>query len=65
MVANFIACDKDSSDCFTRTINTDSIEILRKSWDEFKNDVPFGRWYSDNTMDEGTLEEEEALKDLD
>lgn len=65
MVANFIACDKDSSDCFTRTIRTDSLETLQECWTEFKNDVPFGRWYSDNTMDEGTPEEEAALADLD
>lgn len=65
MVANFIACDKDSSDCFTRTVRCESAETLQSAWDEFKNDVPFSRWYSDNTMDEGTPEDESALQDLD
>lgn len=50
---------------FARSITTDSEEFLRNEWQSFKRDVPFMRWYSDNTLEEGTEEDEALVADLD
>jgi len=49
---HFNALDKDSSASFSKTIIANDLDELKTAWTEFKENVPFSRWYSDNESDE-------------
>ncbi len=60
---HFNACDKDSSGQYTETHDAEDLAELQAAWSEFKLNVPFSRWYHDNTTDE--LADEINLEELD
>jgi hypothetical protein len=62
MTAHFLACDKDSSDSFQRTVHVKDEAELREEWKKFEKGVPFARWYHDNTADDEATEE--LVRDL-
>lgn len=47
MTIDLIACSKDSSDGFVRTVEFENKEQFLEQYKEFENDVPFSRWYLD------------------
>lgn len=59
---HFNALDKDSSAGFTETYDANNLEELQKAWNEFKGNVPFSRWYHENTTDD--IFDETNLKEL-
>lgn len=42
---------------FQRTVHVQDEGELREAWGSFEKEVPFSRWYSDNTTDDEELEE--------
>lgn len=60
---HFNALDKDSSASYTETIDAKDLVELKKAWVEFKENVPFPRWYCDNEADDP--ENEANLGELD
>ena len=59
---HFNALDKDSSASYTETHDANNLGELQEAWNEFKGNVPFSRWYHDNTTDEP--EDEANLEEL-
>lgn len=49
---HFNAFDKDSSASYSETHDANDSVELQSAWNTFKENVPFSRWYHDNTADE-------------
>lgn len=64
MQVTFIACDKGTSDGFTRSVNVETKEALFAAWKEFEKKVPFKRWYPDNTNDSENDKVDKWLEEL-
>jgi hypothetical protein len=60
---HFTAIDKNSSQTHTATYDANNATELQEAWDEFKSEVPFENWRSDNSADE--IEDEDLLDILD
>jgi len=57
MKINLHACDKDSSAGYSKTILFENKEDFLEQYNEFKEEVPFSRWYLDLDTDEDGTEE--------
>jgi len=49
---NLIACDKDSSGGYTKTYEFENKGQFLTLYNEFKEEVPFARWYLDVTSND-------------
>lgn len=59
---HFNAFHKDSSASYSETHDANDSVELQNAWNTFKENVPFSRWYCDNTTDEP--EDEVHLEEL-
>jgi len=64
MQITFIACDKSSSAHYVKSAEVATKEALIAEWKEFEKEVPFKRWYTDNTNDSDNDEVDKWLEEL-
>ena len=65
MQVRFNAFDKNSSDSHSRFVEFETFEELKEEWDQFVAEVPFSKWYDDNTNESGEDEVDDMLEKLD
>jgi hypothetical protein len=65
MTITLTACDKDSSGGYVKTYEFQNKGQFLTLFNEFKDEVPFGRWYVEVTSEEDETEKlvEEWLED--
>lgn len=57
MNATLTACDKDSSAGYVDTLKFENKEQFLERYNEFKENVPFSRWYVEVESEETETEE--------
>jgi hypothetical protein len=57
MNATLTACDKDSSAGYVKTYDFENKEQFLEAYNEFKEEVPFSRWYVEVESEETETEE--------
>lgn len=56
MNVTLTACDKDSSAGYVKTLNFENHDDFLEQYNEFKDEVPFSRWYLDLESEETETE---------
>lgn len=63
MKATLTALHKDSGASYSETLNFDNKDQFLESYNEFKDNVPFSRWYVEVDADDNTDLVESWLED--